>query len=126
MNALPDHVTAQPFTHIISNIAAHHLRNRPELFAGMRGLLGEGGEICVLNFNYSLRERAGWNPVARLKRQFAAQIQYNWSVLEYERGGVDFISPQDVARDLERARFAATVHPCDPLKELWFVRGVKR
>ena len=110
----------------LSNIAAHHFKNRPALFRAMRDRLGDGGEFCVLNFNYSIRERAGWNSVAKLKRQFAAQIQYNWSVLEFDRGGVDFISPQDIARDLEAAGFAVTVHPCDPLKELWFVRGVKR
>lgn len=126
MNALPEHVTAKPFTHIVSNLAAHHLRERPQLFANMRPLLGEGGEICVVNYNYSLRERADWNPIAKLKRQFAAQVRYNWSVLEFDRGGVDFISPQDIARELEMARYTATVQPCDPLKELWFVRGVKR
>jgi SAM-dependent methyltransferase len=126
MNALPEAVTREPFTHVISNIAAHHFKNRPAVFAAMRERLSEGGEICVLNFNYSIRRRAGWNPIAKLKRQFAAQIQYNWSVLEFERGGVDFISPQDVARDLEQAGLAVTVQSCDPLKELWFVRGVKR
>ena len=126
MNALPERVTREPFTHVISNIAAHHFKDRPALFAKLCGRLGDGGEICVLNFDYSLRERPKWNPIARLKRQFAAQIQYNWSVLEFDRGGVDFISPQDVARDLEQAGFAAEVHPCDPLKELWFVRGIKR
>lgn len=126
MNVLPERVAREPFTHVISNIAAHHFKDRPALFAKLRERLGGGGEVCVLNFNYSIRERAGWNPIAKLKRQFAAQIQYNWSVLEFERGGVDFISPQDVARDLEQAGFAATARPCDPLKELWFVRGVKR
>jgi SAM-dependent methyltransferase len=124
MNALPD---VGQFTHVISNIAAHHFKNRPALFRAMRERLTGNGEVCVLNFNYSIRQRAPWwNPIAKLKRQFAAQIQYNWSVLEYERGGVDFISPQDIARDLEAAGFAVTVNPCDPLKELWFVRGVKR
>ena len=108
------------------NIAAHHFKDRPGLFTKLRERLGDAGEVCVLNFNYSIRQRAGLNPIAQMKRQFAAQIQYNWSVLEHERGGVDFISPADVARDLEQAGFAATVQPCDPLKELWFVRGVKR
>ncbi|HUI08613.1 MAG TPA: class I SAM-dependent methyltransferase [Verrucomicrobiae bacterium] len=126
MNAMPERVTREPFTHAISNIAAHHIKQRPALFAKLRERLGNGGELCVLNFNYSLRDRPKFNPIAKLKRQFAAQIQYNWSVLEFDRGGVDFISPRDVARDMEQAGFAAEVHPCDPLKELWFVRGVKR
>jgi SAM-dependent methyltransferase len=125
MNALPERVTREPFTHVISNIAAHHFKGRPALFAKLRERLGDAGEICVLNFNYSIRERAGWNPIAKLKRRFAAQIQYNWGVLEHERGGLDFISPQDVARELEAAGFSVTVNPCDSLKELWFVRGVK-
>jgi SAM-dependent methyltransferase len=126
MNAMPERVTREPFTHAISNIAAHHFKNRPAVFAKLRERLGDGGEICLLNFNYSVRQRARFDPIAKLKRQFAAQIQYNWSVLEFERGGVDFISPQDVARDVESAGFAVTVNSCDPLKELWFVRGVKR
>ena len=126
MNEMPERVTREPFTHAISNIAAHHFKDRPAVFAKLRERLGDGGEICVLNFNYSVRQRARFDPIAKLKRQFAAQIQYNWSVLEFERGGVDFISPQDVARDVELAGFAVTVNPCDPLKELWFVRGVKR
>jgi SAM-dependent methyltransferase len=126
MNVMPERVTRDPFTHVVSNIAAHHLKDRPILFTKLRERLGAGGEICVLNFNYSLCGRPKFNPIAKLKRQFAAQIQYNWSVLEFDRGGVDFISPQDVARDLEQAGFAATVNPCDPLKELWLVRGVKR
>jgi len=126
MNEMPERITREPFTHAISNIAAHHFKNRPALFAELSERLGAGGEICVLNFNYSLRARSTFDPIATLKRQFAAQIQYNWSVLEFDRGGVDFISPQDVARDLESAGFEVTVNPCDPLKELWFVRGVKR
>jgi SAM-dependent methyltransferase len=126
MNVMPERVTREPFTHAISNIAAHHFKDRPALFAQLRDRVGEAGEVCVLNFNYSIRQRAGLNPVAKLKRQFAAQIQYNWSVLEHERGGVDFIAPSDVARDLEAAGFSVTVRPCDPLKELWFVHGVKR
>ena len=126
MNALPARVTREPFTHAISNIAAHHFKNRPALFTKLGERLGNGGEVCMLNFDYSLRERALYNPIAKLKRQFAAQIHYNWTVLEFDRGGVDFISPRDVARDLESVGFSVTVSPCDPLKELWFVRGVKR
>jgi SAM-dependent methyltransferase len=126
MNEMPERMTREPFTHVISNIAAHHFKNRSALFAKLRERLGDGGEVCVLNFNYSLRARSTFDPIATLKRQFAAQIQYNWSVLEHDRGGVDFMSPQDVARDLESAGFSVTVSPCDPLKELWFVRGVKR
>jgi SAM-dependent methyltransferase len=126
MNAMPERVTREPFTHAISNIAAHHFKNRPALFGKLGERLGDGGEICVLNFNYALRARAAFDPIAKLKRRFASQIQYNWSVLEFDRGGVDFISPQDVARDLESVGFLVTVNPCDPLKELWFVRGVKR
>jgi hypothetical protein len=92
----------------------------------LHGWLGKGGEICVLNFDYSLREKLKWNPIARLKRQFAAQIQYNWTVLEFDRGGVDFVSPHDLARDLEAVGLSTTVHACDALKELYLVRGVKR
>ena len=125
MNAMPERVTNRSFTHVMSNLAAHHFRNRPALFAKMRDRLGDGGEICVLNFNYSLREASRYDFIAKLKRQFAAQIQYNWSVLEYDRGGVDFISPYDVEREMKSAGFSVTVTPADPLKELWFVRGVK-
>ena len=126
MNEMPERVTREPFTHAISNIAAHHLKNRPALFAKLSERLGGGGEVCMLNFNYSLRERALYDPIAKLKRQFAAQIHYNWTVLEFDRGGVDFISPRDMARDLESAGFRASVHACDPLRELFFVRGIKR
>jgi SAM-dependent methyltransferase len=126
MNEMPERVTREPFTHAISNIAAHHFKNRPALFAKLSERLGDGGEVCVLNFNYSLRERALYDPIAKLKRQFAAQIHYNWTVLEFDRGGVDFISPRDMARDLESAGFRASVHACDPLRELFFVRGIKR
>lgn len=122
MNALP---VQETFTHAISNIAAHHFKNRVGLFTGLRDRLGADGEICVVNFDYSLRGRPR-HPIKRLKRQFAAQIQYNWTVLEHERGGIDFISPADVVRDLEQAGFSATMQPCDVLKELWLVRGVKR
>ena len=126
MNALPETVTRQPYTHVISNIAAHHFRNRPALFAAWREMLAGDGEICVLNFDYSLHHRSKWNPIARMKEQFAAKIQYNWTVLEFDRGGVQFISPQDVARELESAGFAATVHRADPAGELFLVRGTKR
>ncbi|MGD1021003.1 MAG: class I SAM-dependent methyltransferase [Verrucomicrobiia bacterium] len=128
MNTLSESLTREPFTHVISNIAAHHFKNRPALFARLRERLGDGGEICALNFNYSLREgpKSRFDPIARLKRQFAAQIQYNWSVLEFDRGGVDFVAPEEVARDLESAGFRAHVHACDPFRELFFVRGVKR
>jgi ubiquinone/menaquinone biosynthesis C-methylase UbiE len=125
MNAMPERVTNRSFTHVVSNLAAHHFRNRPALFAKMRERLADGGEICVLNFNYSLREASKYDFIAKLKRQFAAQIQYNWSVLEYDRGGVDFISPYDVEREMKSAGFSVTVTPADPLKELWLVRGVK-
>jgi ubiquinone/menaquinone biosynthesis C-methylase UbiE len=126
MNALPKRIIEKPFTHVMSNIAAHHFKDRVGLFKRMRSVLAEDGELCVLNFNYSLRQKSSWNPIAKLKRQFAAQIQYNWTVLEFERGGVQFISPQDVAQDLESAGFSAQVHPCDPLKELFLVLGRKR
>jgi SAM-dependent methyltransferase len=125
MNAMPERVTREPFTHVVSNMAAHHFKDRVGLFTGLRDRLGVGGEICVVNFDYSLRGRPR-HPVKRLKRQFAAQIQYNWTVLEHERGGIDFISPADIVRDLETAGFSATMQPCDVLKELWLVRGVKR
>jgi len=127
MNAMPERVTRKPFTHVISNIAAHHFKNRPALFARLRERLDDGGEICALNFNYSLRKgpKAKFDPIARLKRQFASQIQYNWSVLEFDRGGVDFVAPEDVAHDLELAGFRAQVHACDPFRELFLVRGVR-
>jgi|GEM_PF-3198106 SAM-dependent methyltransferase len=125
MNNLPDRVRRQPFTHVVSNIAAHHFRNRPALFAKFREYLAPGGELCVLNFDYSLHHGSKWNPIAQMKRRFAAQIHYNWTVREFDRGGVDFIAPRDVARDLEAAGLRATIHPCSTLKELWLVRGVK-
>jgi SAM-dependent methyltransferase len=126
MNRLPARVTREPFTHVISNIAAHHFRERPVLFGRLAECLGAGGEICVLNFDYSLKDWSRFNPIAQLKRKLAAQIQYNWTVREFDRGGVDFISPRDVRRDLESAGLAATIHPCGLLKELFLVRGVKR
>jgi SAM-dependent methyltransferase len=128
MNTLSESLTREPFTHVISNIAAHHFKNRPALFNELRERLGNNGEICALNFNYSLREgsKSRFNPIAKLKRQFAAQIQYNWSVLEFDRGGVDFVAPEEVAHDLESAGFRAYVHACDPFRELFFVRGVKQ
>lgn len=126
MNRLPDRVTRQPFTHIVSNIAAHHFKDRAALFAQWRERLGAGGEICVLNFDYSVRDWSSWNPLAQLKRKFAAQIQYNWTVREFDRGGVDFISPRDVQRELTQAGLQATIHPCGVLKELFLVRGVKQ
>ncbi len=126
MNKLPERVTRQPFTHIISNIAAHHFKERPALFRRLRERLADDGEICVLNFDYTLKDWSQWNPIAQLKRKFAAQIQYNWTVREFDRGGVDFISPRDVQRDLESAGLRATIHPCGALKELFLVRGVTR
>ncbi len=125
MNAMPERVTREPFTHVICNIAAHHFKDRPALFAKLKERLGKAGEICVLNFDYSLHHRSRWNPIALLKRRFAAQIHYNWTVLEFDRGGVDFISPQDVANDLQKAGFAATIHVCGALRELFLVRGIK-
>jgi SAM-dependent methyltransferase len=126
MNALPERLTREPFSHAISNIAAHHLRNRVQFFQNLRNILGENGEICVFNFDYSVPSHGKSGPISRMKRQFAAQIQYNWTVLDYAEGRVQFISPRDVARDLEWAGFSAEAHACDPLGELFFVRGVKK
>ena len=125
VNAMPARVAQGPFTHVISNIAAHHFKERRVLFAKLRGWLGDGGEICILNFDYSPHKRSKLSPIAKLKQQFAAQIRYNWSILEFDRGGVDFVSPHDMARDLSTAGFSVTVHACNALKELYFVRGVK-
>jgi SAM-dependent methyltransferase len=125
MNAMPETLTRGKFTHLISNLAAHHFRNRTAMFTRQRELLRPGGEICVLNFDYSVRHVPRWNPVARIRNQFASQVRYNWGVLEYDHGGVDFVSPEEVARELESAGFSATVHPCGVLRELFFVRGRK-
>ena len=126
MNAMPETVTRGKFTHVISNLAAHHFRNRTEMFARQRELLRPGGEICVLNYDYSVRRVPKWNPVARIRNQFAAQVRYNWGVLEYDHGGVDFVSPQGVAREMEAAGLSTTVHPHGALRELFFIRGVKK
>ena len=125
MNAMPERLTRGKFTHVISNLAAHHFRNRTEMFARQRELLRPGGEICVLNYDYSVRHVPKWNPVARIRNQFAAQVRYNWGVLEYDHGGVDFVSPREVARELGAAGLSATVHPYGALRELFFVRGQK-
>jgi SAM-dependent methyltransferase len=125
MNAMPHRITSRRYTHVISNLAAHHLRNRRELFARQRELLETGGEICVLNYDYSARSASKWNVIAELRRQFAAMVRYNWSVLEYDRGGVDLVSPQDVASEMEAAGFSASVHACGGLRELYFIRGLK-
>jgi SAM-dependent methyltransferase len=125
MNAMPETLTRGKFTHLISNLAAHHFRNRTAMFIRQRELLRPGGEICVLNFDYSARRVPRWNPVARIRNQFASQVRYNWGVLEYDHGGVDFVSPEEVAQELESAGFSTTVHPCGVLRELFFVRGRK-
>ena len=106
-------------------LAAHHFRDREAWFRSQREQLTPDGEICVLNFDYSVRRVSRMSPVARIKQQFAAQVRYNWSVLEHEHGGVDFVSPEEVARELEAAGFSATVHPCGLLKELFFILGRK-
>jgi len=126
MNALPEHVTREPFTHVICNLAAHHFHERRALFRAWRERLEPRGEICMLNFDYSLDGRRNGGTVARLKRQFAAQIRYNWTLLDYARGNVQFISPGDVARELEAEGFETAVHACDRLGELFLVRGVKK
>lgn len=126
MNALPEALICEKFTHVVSNLAAHHFRNRTAMFSRQRELLRPGGEICVLNYDYSVRRVPKWNPVARIRNQFAAQVRYNWGVLEYDHGGVEFVSPQEVARELEAAGFSASVHPCGALRELFFVRGQKK
>lgn len=123
MNTLSESLRREKFTHVISNLAAHHFRNRAAWFASQRELLWPDGEVCVLNFDYSVRPVAWLSPVARIKQRFAAQVRYNWSVLEYDRGGVDFVAPEEVARELESAGFSATVHPCGLLRELFFIRG---
>ncbi|NQU10003.1 class I SAM-dependent methyltransferase [bacterium] len=125
MNQLPPAVLARRFTHVVSNLAAHHLRGRVDLFRRQRELLGSGGEVCVLNYDYSLPPERRASPVARIKRQFAAQVRYNWGVLEYDRGGVQLVSPAEVARELETAGFLASVHPCGLMNELYLVRGVR-
>jgi SAM-dependent methyltransferase len=125
MNALPERVNREKFTHVVSNLAAHHFRNREAWFRSEHDRLSPDGEICVLNFDYSVRRVTGFSPVARIKQRFAAQVRYNWSVLEHEHGGVDFVAPEQVARELESAGFSATVHPCGLLRELFFIRGRK-